>query len=115
VLGGCWLISDVRYQLSDIRYQEADSGDLRSAISDREAGKNPFLQGLKPIGLRRDTPGLKPRPPKEEDLSANSEAAASRKKISSHNGHAKERQIPRFARNDNLVLSVKQQLRLRVR
>jgi hypothetical protein len=33
-----------------------------------------FLQGLKPVGHRSFTPGLKPRPPEERTFSASCEA-----------------------------------------
>ncbi len=38
-----------------------------------EKHRKTFLQGLKPIGFRNLTPGLKPRPPKEKTFSASCE------------------------------------------
>ena len=40
---------------------------IREGVASDDAGKcrREFLQGLKPIGSVRFTPGLKPRPPKE--------------------------------------------------
>jgi len=46
------------------------SGAKEAAEKHRKA----FLQGLKPIGFRTFTPGLKPRPPKEKTFSASCEA-----------------------------------------
>src|SRR5208282_2954738 len=41
-------------------------------MAEEAAGKyrKDFLQGLKPIGYKCNTPGLKPRPPKETTFSA---------------------------------------------
>src|SRR6266436_7382347 len=44
---------------------------ITSSPSYEHCGKrgNNFLQGLKPIGFMRVTPGLKPRPPEEKHFS----------------------------------------------
>ncbi len=58
-------------------------GDLEGSCSGTaeeatQRGRKCFLQWLKPIGPKRFTPGLKPRPPKERTFSAACESVPSR-------------------------------------
>jgi|GEM_PF-1991051 hypothetical protein len=56
-----------------------ESADLfGTAEQAAEKPRKDFLQGLKPIGYKSFTPGLKPRPPKEASFSARLPFAALR-------------------------------------
>jgi len=53
------------------------SGLFGTAEEAAEKHRKAFLQRLKPIGYKGFTPGLKPRPPKEQTFSVSCEAVPS--------------------------------------